>query len=700
MVELDQELINSIEENYPINKDKIIDAYKFANKMHNGVVRKSGEPYIIHPIAVAKILIDNNMDYATIMAGLLHDVVEDTEVSLDDIKIKYGETVAKLVDGVTKIDEIKLKAENLTEEESIKHLLLAMGDDLRVIFIKLADRLHNMRTIEFLKREKQIRMATETNELFIPIAERIGVRKLRSELQALTFKCLHPEEYTKLKTELVRKLTKRKDQVDNIEKKLYYVLEENGIKCKIIGWPEHTYSVYKKMMNQAKDISNVYTLMLFRVIVPTEQDCYRALGYFHKIFKPVPAQVKDYIADPKPNGYQSLHTVLISNDADITFKVMIRTAKMDKTCEYGISAYWQNKDGSTNFDEKFEKHNNLKDIILGENLHGGSTSSFIDAVKTDLTPDSTWVLTPKLKPVCVNSAKPTAIDFAYAVHTNIGNNAAGAIINGKKCSLKEELSSGDVVEIILSEHDKAPSRTWLSFAKTVVARRRIREYITKHTTSDNIEKGKQKIEEELRQIRHNLANVLELFDQIQEAYDFASVDDMFASVGYGGVMASQITNFVSQKEKQKKLAINSPVIVKTEEPANIIIPKCCCPIYGDSIVGVMSKNGVTIHTSNCLNLKDIETSKLIEAVWKKNVNRIFDVNLKVVLKNGIGVASKLLGRISKQEINISKIVAKEINLDVCEIDICVGVKNNTELEELISVIKTVREVKTVNRYFD
>lgn len=700
MAELDENFIKSVTENYPVNKDKILAAYKFANKMHAGVTRKSGEPYIIHPLAVSQILIDNNMDYSTIMAGLLHDVVEDTDVSLEEIKKKFGETVAKLVDGVTKIDEITLKTQNLSEEESIKHLLIAMGNDLRVIFIKLADRLHNMRTIQFLKREKQIKMATETQELFIPIAERIGVRKLRSELQSLVFQCLHPEEYIKLKTELVRKLTKRKEQVDEIDKKLNTVLTENGIDCKIIGWPEHTYSAYKKLMNQDKDISKVFILMLFRVIVPTVDDCYRALGLFHKIFKPVPSQIKDNIADPKPNGYQSLHTVLISEDADITFKVMIRTPSMDKTCEYGVSSYWQNKDSDIKFEDKFEKHNNLKDIILGESTAYSTATSFIDAVKTGLTPDTTWVLTPKLKPICVNSSNPTAIDFAYAVHTSIGNNAVSAIINGKKSSLRETLKSGDVVEIVLSPTPKAPSRNWLSVVKTVVARRRIREFINRNTTPENIEKGKQKLAAELKKSRHIISDVIEVFDEIKEVFNFADLDDMFASVGYESVTVNQITNYVLQKDRQRRLSKNSPVEIKGEKGVLISIPKCCCPIYGDPIIGVRSKNGITIHTTNCLNLKGFDESKFVNACWKKNVDRLFDVNLKIVSKNSIGLGSKLLGKISKQNVNISKIVAKEINEDICEFDLCLSVRNNAELEGLISVIKSVKEVRTVNRYFD
>lgn len=701
MVELDKNFIKSVNENYPKNKDKIIEAYKFANQMHDGVTRKSGEPYIIHPVAIAQILIDNNMDYQTIMAGLLHDVVEDTEVTLDEIKDRFGETVAKLVDGVTKIDEFKLKAKNLTEEESIKHLLIAMGNDVRVIFIKLADRLHNMQTIQFLKREKQIRMATETQELFIPIAERIGVRKLRAELQSLTFQCLHPEEYKTLKEEIVRKLEKRKDKIQEIESKMKKILNDNGIDCTIIGWPERTYSVYKKMKNQGQDIGKVYTLMLYRMIVPTEEDCYKALGLIHRLYRPVPAQIVDRIAAPKPNGYKSLHTVMTEGDGDITFKVMIRTPEMDKACEYGISSYWQNKDSDIKFQDEFEKHNNLKEIVLGETKNYSTTSSFIDAIKTDLTAENTWVLTPKLKPVCIEALSPTAIDFAYAVHTNIGNNAVSAIVNGKKVSLGAILKRGDVVEIVLSEVDKAPSRNWLSVVKTATARKRIREYISKHTTPANIEKGMRMLLKELKKFGYTLADIEQVFGEIQTDFNFENINDLFASVGYESVTVQQITNYILQKDRQKQLIKNSPVEIKGLAIANIIIPKCCCPVYGDEIVGVNSKNGVTIHTCNCSNLKNTPKEKLVETVWREGVDRMFDVNLKIVSKNAVGYASKLLGLFANEKVNISKIIAKEMNSsNDCEIDVCVGVKNNKELADLIEKVKTIPEVKTVNRFFD
>ncbi len=697
MVNYEQDFIESVKKNYPKHCDKILEAYAFASKMHEGIKRKSGEPYIIHPLSVAKILIENNMDYSTLIAGLLHDVVEDTEVSSEDIKKRFGETVAKLVDGVTKIDEFTCSKYNLTEADSIRHLLLAMGNDVRVIFIKLADRLHNMRTIQYLKRERQLKMAEETQELFIPIAERIGVRKLRTELQDLTFKCMYPEEYSKIKAEFDRKFLKRKEKIENIEKTLSNILTENMISNEIVAWPEQYFSIFKR--RKYEGIGKIYNFMLIKVIVPTEQDCYRALGLFHKKYRPVPGQFKDHIAVPKKNGYQSIHSVMVSEDSDITFKVMIRTAKMDKTCEYGISAMWQNKDLDYEYDEKFEKKNNLKDIIFGEEDLSSSSVSFIDAIKTDLLPGVTWVLTPKLKPICVNADNPTVIDFAYAVHTSIGNNAIGAIVNGKKVSVTATLSHGDVVEVVLSQKSKAPSRKWLFIAKTSYARKKIREYNSKNTTQENIMAGKDILVKELNKKKFSKLNLEQMFKNIYKEFAFTSVDDMLASIGYGGVNINQVISMLDSSEKNDSL--NLPIIVEKElEKINMNLSKCCCPIFGDEIIGVKTKNNIAVHTTNCSNLNGINKDRMIELKWKNKSNMSFDVNLKVTATDRRKLAATIFGFISDNDFDISKIVAKKVNSMLCEFNICLGVKDVSELDNLMKKLKTIPEIRTVNRYFD
>ena len=696
MEELDKKFIKSIKINYPKNYEKIIDAYKFANLAHSGLKRKSGEPYIIHPLAIARILMENNMDYATIMAGLLHDVVEDTSVTLEEINEKFGETVARLVDGVTKIDSLDYK--NYTEDDNIKRLIIAMGSDIRVIFIKLADRLHNMRTIEFLSRERQIRIAKETNELFIPIAERIGIRNMRSELEALTFKCLHPDEYSKIKKDFDRKFDNHEKNINSIEKTLNKVLKEADINANIIGWRERYYSIYKKLNNQG--FSKFYGLMLYKIIVPTESDCYKALGLLHKTYNHIPNQIKDFISSPKPNGYKSLQTVLIDNLSGVTFKVMIRTPEMDKICEYGISSLWQDKDSEEYYDETFEKYNKLKEIVLNESFQRNNSSRFIDAIKRDLVTNSTWVFTPKFKPICMNVDAPTAIDFAYAVHTSIGHNAVGAIVNEKKVSLGTLLKNGDVVEILVSDKDKAPSRNWLSVVKTSVARKKIREYIVEHTTPKFVKLGKLELEKELAKINHSLGEVIDLYPKIQDEFNFVNIEDMYASIGYKSITISQVLKFVLQKEEATKCKLNSPVIVEGSELVlDVIFPRCCGAIPGDKIVGVLSKNKVAIHNHNCVNIKNLNETQKLQAKWKDNISQSFNVNLKIVAKDALGYGARLLTLIAEQKHNMTKLEARKVSISDCEFIFGVNVKNLSELNNLIEKIKTIKEVKTITRYF-
>lgn len=696
MNELNQAFIDSVKKNYPVNANKIIDAYKFADEAHRGVFRKSGEPYIVHPLAVAEILMENNMDYASIMAGLLHDVVEDTRFTRDDIKKRFGETVAKLVDGVTKIDNLTYKETNFTEADSIKRLLIAMGHDVRVIFIKLADRLHNMRTIQYLSREKQIKMATETRDLFIPIAERMGIRKIRSELQNLVFKCLYPDDYERIKQEFDAKFKKRAPKIKQIEANLSKILNENGIECTIVGWPEHYYSIFKKQ--NSAGIGKIYGLMLYKIIVPTELDCYKTLGILHKEYRHLPSQIKDFISFPKPNGYRSLHSVLVTKNFDITFKVMIRTKQMDDICEYGISSLWTNKDADVDFSENYEKYNDMKKIVLLEKKAIENSINFIDAIKRDLSQNTTWAFTPKFKPICLSSDHPTAIDFAYAVHTSVGDNAISAKINGKKASIGAEIKTGDVVEIVLSNEPKAPSRNWLMVATTTYARRKIREYISKHTTAENVEKGKAMLNAELEKMGHKLGDVVEVYSQIAKDFNFVSLDDMFASIGYKSITIQQITKYVHENEIMERYAQNAPVIVEGAEVfMNVSFPKCCSAIPGDEIVGVMSKNNLAIHTKNCVNVSKIDKSKLLNVSWKENIDREFNVNVKIMAKDSVGFGSRLLGEISKFGIDILKMEAKKINTNDCEFELGLSVKNSSEVNKLIEDLKSLKDVKSARR---
>lgn len=698
MNELYQKFIQDVEQNYPKHKDKILDALEFATKSHDGVVRRSGEPYIIHPIAVAKILMDNQMDYSTVIAGLLHDVVEDTEISLLEIEKRYGKAVAKLVDGVTKIDKITAEKENLTDADDKKRLLLAMGDDIRVIFIKLADRLHNMRTIKYLSPAKQQAVSRETQELFIPIAELLGVRNLRSELQSLVFECLYKDAFEKIKTEQDRRVQSKYKKFLEIEKKLNDAFKKNGVNSQVTWWPERYYSIYKKMKQTG--FNKAYGLVLFKIIVPTVADCYKALGVVHQIYKPIPSQIKDYIASPKINGYQSLQSVVLTEDSSITFNVMIRTPEMNNVCEYGVFALASGKGFRENFNTKLEKYNKLKEIVLGEGIKDfAESTTFVEAIKTDLSSKATWVFTPKFKPIKIKTAAPNAIDFAYTLGDKFGHNAQSVIINGKNSSLGSALKSGDVVEILLSEQDKAPCRAWLSIAKSHIARTKIKEYFDRNLNANNVKLGKKLIEQEFEDKGCDIKEIQHVYEKIKAKFAFSSLDDMFATVGVGGLKASQISAYISSERKDNALT-KAPVIVNGEEFAlNVVLSKCCCPILGDEIVAVKSKNSLSIHTKNCLNLKRFESKNILGASWQSETRQDFEVNLKVVAKDQVGFASKMLGLISSLGVDITKIFAKQRGLD-CEFKLTLKLKNSEELNSIIKKLSDLDGVKLINRSFD
>ncbi len=699
MVELDNEFIEKIKMNYPKTAQKIIDAYEFAVMAHGDIKRKSGEPYIIHPVSVAKILIDNDMDYSTIMAGLLHDVVEDTHFSVLDIKKKFGAVVAKLVDGVTKINSLDYSDMAQNEADSMRRLIIAMGNDLRVIFIKLADRLHNMRTIEFLKPERQFKMATETKEIFIPIAEIIGLRKIRSELQNLVLKCLEPETYNRIKIDFDVKYAKKEKGVKDVQQTLFKKLKENGITSNITAWPEHYYSIYKKL--NSSGIGKIYGLYLIKIIVPTEMDCYKTLGVIHKTFSPLPNQMQDFIASPKPNGYKSLQSMLVSSENNITFKVMIRTPEMDRVCEYGIASHWTDKDTEVKFDKSFESYNKLKEIVMNENSEFHNSTSFINAIKNDLKVTSTWVFTPKFKPICLNIAKPTVIDFAYALHTNIGHNAEGAIVNGKKVPLKTELVSGDVVNVLVSESDKAPSREWLKIAKTSLAKKRIREYINKHMVSKFVKKGKDILVADTRAIGHELGDLVNKFEDIQKDFNFLNLEDMFASVGYNSITSNQLLSYVLEDDAVNDCLKKSPVVIEgSNRFSSVMFPRCCSAVPGDKIVAILSNNKVSIHTASCKHLDELQNANILKADWRKGIRQSFNVSLKVIAKDKVGFASELFGTIAGLNFNITKIIATLVSEKECELEVSVSLKTLQELEILVQKIKEIKGVRAVLRAFE
>ncbi len=461
----------------------------------------------------------------------------------------------------------------------------------------------------------------------------------------------------------------------------------------------HIYSIFKK--NNSQGIAKIRGIYFFKVIVPTEMDCYLAMGYLHKHFSPLPGQIKDYIAVPKANGYKSIHSIMVAPNENVNFQVMIRTKEMDEICEYGISSLWSDKDSDVMFSESIEKFNNLKDIILNDNSNLSGTKEFIDAIKTDLDASTTWVFTPKFKPICLNVNKPTVIDFAYAVSSKIGNNAVSSLVNGRRASLGTELSAGDVVEVLVSETKKAPSRNWLSVVKTSNARNNILAYFKNHHTQKNIELGREILTSEL--VKQNLTyeDILNSYDDIKQEFNFSSQEEMLSSIGYGSVTVAQIVKFASIKLEQEKCEKTAPVII--DDPikfSSISFAKCCSAIPYDKIVGVVYKNGVAIHTESCKNIKNVPSSQIVKAHFKPKLSQKFSVNVKIVADDEVGIAAKLLGQISKLKYNLTKTIVRKANEKECEFDISVEVSGENELNGFIKKIKSIKGVNDVVRVYE
>ncbi len=699
------DFLKDVREKYDLyDGRKIEQAYKLAISAHEGNKRESGEPWINHCVGVAEILVDMSMDSDTICAGLLHDSLDDTEVSVKQIIESTNNDVAELVKGLSKVNSIKYRRETLDESESLRRLIVAMGKDIRVILIKLADRLHNMRTIDFLPRDRQIKYASETKDIFSPLAERLGLSAMHAELDDLCFKTLNPEDYNKLKSELDNKYSKWKEKMSKISGVLEYVLKETGVKGKVSSRFKNFYSLYKKF--QTKGTEKIYDILAFRIMVDSVEDCYKILGAVHQKYRPVAGRIKDYIASPKPNGYQSLHTTLITTDGT-PFELQIRTFDMHEFCEYGIASHWTYKSDNSN-DKSYilqEKLDWVRNLIEQE-LQITDNKNFVKALQMDFSSAEIWVFTPKYKPISLISGS-TPIDFAYAIHTELGHKCIAAKINGKKASLATILETGDVVEILTSEVSKGPSRDWLNIAVTQNARYNIRLFFRKETTPENIIFGKKILEEEAKKVGLTIGDIIEEqnFKELKEKFNFDSIDDMFASVGYKAVTVNQILKpTLSKKEtflKNAEALENCPILVEGNAITNYKFSGCCSPIPGDKIIAVSNKGGYSIHTTDCKNLKYIQSDRYLEASWNPNVNKLFDVHLSLIGRDEAGILGKILAVISNiydNKVSLSSLRAQILPKNKFEVIISLKVKNKEELDVIISTVKQrVPEIEHITR---
>lgn len=625
-----EEILSQIEKIYNANERDVVErAFYFAKSAHTGQKRASGEEYFTHPCAVAKILMDLGMDYNTVAASFLHDVLEDTPVSESDIKNEFGEEILELVLGVTKLDKIEFKSREEEQAENFKKIFVSMAKDIRVIIIKLADRLHNMRSLNYLSQERQLRMAHETLDIYAPLAGRLGISQIKCELEDLCLKYIDPEAYEYLSVNINSKLTERKEFVEFVVKEINEILDSSGIKGEVFGRPKHFYSIYKKMKKQNKTLDQIYDLTAVRVIVDTVDECYELLGKIHKKWKPIPGRIKDYIAMPKENMYQSLHTTVVTEFGKI-FEIQIRTKEMNRTAEFGIAAHWKYKESKENSDNFDKRLSWIREVMEWQGGLNNSTE-FIESLKGDVYNSEVLVFTPKGEVISlVKDATP--IDFAYRIHTEVGNKCVGAKVNGKIVPLNSTLTTGDVVEVITSKLSKGPSWDWLRIAKSSGAKAKIKAFYKKAMQADNEKLGKSMLETEAKNRGYNFGDLLNplSFERVSQRLSFSTVEEMYAAVGCGAVTINQVLlkliDFYRKEVPQPVNPALKPVATKKESSGTVKIKGmdgllvrfagCCNPVPGDEIVGYVSRGrGVMVHRKDCPNMRNEDPERLLEAEW-------------------------------------------------------------------------------------
>lgn len=720
-------LIKAINKNCNnVDIEKVKKAYEFAEKAHENQMRASGEPYITHPIDVAVILAELGMDTDTIIAGLLHDVIEDTEYTYDQVKDLFGEEVTNLVDGVTKLGKIKYKTKEEQQADNVRKMLLAMAKDIRVIIIKLADRLHNLRTLKYMSKEKRKIKAKETLEIYAPLAHRLGMSKIKWELEDISFRYLHEEEYYDLVAKIAEKRIEREEYIASIVEDLGNNLENAGIDADIDGRPKHFYSIYRKMVKKNKNIEQIFDLTAIRVLVNSVKDCYGVLGIVHTIYKPIPGRFKDYIAMPKPNMYQSLHTTVIGPQGK-TFEIQIRTFEMHKTAEYGIAAHWKYKEGSEekkemNFETKLAW---LRDILEWQK-ETSDAEEFMEGFKIDLFSDEVFVFTPKGVVINLPSGS-TPIDFAYRIHTDVGNRCVGAKVNGKIVPLDYNLRTGEIVEIITSKVANGPKMDWLNIAKSNQAKSKIRQWFKRAKREENISVGRDILEKELKKkgIHLNILNKAISNDKIQKKYNVHTQEELFGSIGIGVINPVSFTNKVKEelidpfekitkevedKNVEEQLAKGNKSIDKNKEYgvvvkglSNIMVrfARCCNPVPGDEVLGYITKGrGVSIHRKDCSNLQNLikeDPDKVLEASFGEDKKSAYVAEVQIKAEDRLGILSDLMIIINESGLVLTALNANSAKNNVAIINLKVKIKSIDQLKELMRKIRNLKGILDVYR---
>ncbi|MFU0783959.1 MAG: (p)ppGpp synthase/hydrolase, HD superfamily [Thermoanaerobacterium thermosaccharolyticum] len=713
-----EKVINRVKEYDKSENDinLIFKAYDYALKAHEGQYRNSGEPYIVHPVEVAMILTNLELDVSTIASGLLHDVIEDTSITYDDIKNEFGQEIADLVDGVTKLGMIEYKSKVEQQAENMRKMLIAMAKDIRVIMIKLADRLHNMRTLKYLSEEKQKEKAQETLEIYAPIAHRLGMSMIKWELEDLSLRYLHPDDYYSLVEKVAKKRKEREESIKELIDKLKEKLNEIGIKAEVDGRPKHFYSIYKKMKQQNKTFEQIYDLMAVRVIVNTVKDCYGTLGAVHTLWKPMPGRFKDYIAMPKPNMYQSLHTTVIGPKGE-PFEIQIRTWDMHRTAEYGIAAHWKYKEGKSVEDEFDAKLSWLRQLLEWQR-ELKDAKEFMETLKIDLFTDEVYVFTPKGDVISL-PAGSTPIDFAYSIHTEIGHRLNGAKVNGKIVPIDYELKNGDIVEILTTTNsDRGPSRDWLQIVKSSQAKNKIRQWFKKEKREENIERGEEIFYRELK--RHGIQQSQlkgDIMESVLRKLNMHSEEDLFAAIGFGGLALNQIIPRIKEELKQiesedkkqstpiveikKKPKIGGMgVIVKGEDNVMVRFSKCCSPVPGDEIVGYVTKGrGVSIHRKDCPNIKDYvyDKNRIVEVEWDQGKNIAYQADIQIMANDRYGLLTDVTSILADIKISVRAVNARTTKDNVAIINLTLEITSREQLEKIMNKLKALDGVTDVYR---
>jgi GTP pyrophosphokinase len=691
--------------------DIIERAYIYSARVHEGQVRLSGESYLSHPLEVAGILADMKLDPESVAAGLLHDVIEDTPATPKEIKTLFGPEVMHIVSGVSKLSSLSFGSSRARQAESIRKMFLAMADDIRVILIKLADRVHNMRTVQFHNPDKRKEIAQETLDIYAPIAARLGIYWMKNELEESSFKYVLPDEYARIENAVSKSKIEREKYIETVKGHIQKVMKAAKLKCELLGRSKNFYSIYNKMISQNLPFEEIYDIIAFRIILAAVPQCYEALGHIHSLWKPIDQKFKDYIGRPKTNMYQSLHTTVIGPVGE-RIEIQIRTWEMDKVATAGIAAHWGYKEGKHIDENVSRKFAWIQDLVENqENFM--DPGEFMENVRIDLFPDEVYVFTPRGE-VKTLPRGATPVDFAYLIHSEVGNQCTGAKVNGRMVPLPYELKTGDIVEVVTSQNHH-PSKDWLNFVKTVKARSKIRHWIKVQETERSLSLGREMCEKAFRKERLNFNTLAKSgrMRQVVEQFGFKAVDDLIASVGYGKITPLQVLRKFAPKvdekhddesifnklmERVKKKKPKTGVLVKGVDDILIRFGKCCQPVPGDPIIGYITRGyGVTIHRTNCLNALRMNPERQIEVEWNQEVTETYPVKIRIISQDRVGLLADVVGNISKFGANILNAKTETRENKMVDSFFTIGVEDTTHLEKIVSAVRKVKHVQEVKR---